>query len=55
MDGTGKYPKRGNAVTKEYTWNAITDKYILIISEALNSQDTVSISNDTQEEGKRGP
>ena len=56
MVGTGKYnPKRGNAITKEYTWNAITDKWILISPEALNTEDTISISNDSHEEGRRGP
>ena len=28
MDGTGKYLKRGNTITKEYTWDAIIDKWI---------------------------
>ena len=26
-------------ITKEYTWNAIIDKWILIIPEALNTED----------------
>ena len=42
------------AVTKEYTWNVITDKWILISPEALNTQDTISISNDSHEEVRRG-
>ena len=30
MDGTRKYhPEGGNPVTKEYTWYALTDKWIL--------------------------
>jgi len=30
MDGTGKYhPEWGNPITKEYTWYALTDKWIL--------------------------
>ena len=30
MGGTGKYhPKRSNPITKEHTWNAVTDKWIL--------------------------
>ena len=54
MDGTGKYhPKRGNALTK-CTWNAIIDKWILINPESLNTEDTISISNDSHEEGRRG-
>ena len=56
MVGTAKYhPKRGNPITKKYTWNAIIDKWILISPEALNSEDTISISNDFHEEGRRGP
>ena len=55
MVGTEKYhPKWGNPITKECPWNATTDKWILISPETLNYQDTVSISNDTQEE-KEGP
>ena len=42
-------------ITKEYTWNAIIDKWILISPEALNTEDTISISNDSHEEGRRGP
>ena len=53
MDGIGKYPKRGKAITKEYTWNAIIDKWILISPEALNTKDTISISNDSYEVGRR--
>ena len=37
------------------SWNAITDKWILISPEALNTQDTINISNDSQEEGRTGP
>ena len=56
MVGTGKYlPKKGNPSTKEYTWNAIIDKWILISPESLNTEDTISISNDSHEEGRRGP
>ena len=34
MVRTGKYhPKWGNPITKEYTWNAVTDKWILISPE----------------------
>ena len=56
MVGIGKYhPKRGNAITKEYTLNAIIDKWILISPETLNTEDTISISNDSHEEGRRGP
>ena len=29
MGGTGKYPKCGNPITKEHTWYALTDKWIL--------------------------
>ena len=56
MVGSGKYhPKRGNTITKEYTWNAIIDKWILISPEALNTEDTISISNDSHEEEEEGP
>ena len=56
MIGTGKYhPKWGNLITKEYIWNAVIDKWILISPEALNTQDTINISNDSKEEGRRGP
>ena len=56
MIGTGKYhPKFGNPITKEYTCNAITDKWILSSPEALNTQDTISITNDSHEEVRRGP
>ena len=56
MVGTGKYhPKWGNPITKEYTWNAITDRWKLISPEALNTQDTISIPNDSHEEVRRGP
>ena len=56
MVGTGKYhPKRGNPLTKEYTWNAVTDKWILTSPEAMNTQDTISISNDSHDEVRRGP
>ena len=55
MDGTGKYhPKQGNSITKEYTWNAISDKWILISPEALNTQGTNHITNDSHEEVWRG-
>jgi hypothetical protein len=31
MDGTRKYqPESGNPITKEYTWYALTDKWILV-------------------------
>ena len=54
MDGTGKYhPKQGNAIRKEYTWNAIIDKWILISPEALNTEGTISISNDSHEGRKK--
>ena len=55
MDGTGEYPKRRDTITKEYTWNAIIDKRILISPEALNTEYTISISNDSHKEGRRGP
>ena len=56
MDGTGKYhPKRSYTITKEDTLNAITDKWILISPKALNTKDTISISNNSHEEGRRGP
>ena len=30
MDGTTKYhPERGNPITKEHTWYALSDKWIL--------------------------
>ena len=40
-----------NPFTKEHRWNAVTDKS----PEAQNTQDTIHISNDSQEEGRRGP
>ena len=50
MVGTRKYhPKQGNPITKEYTWNAVTDKWILISPEALNTQDTIHITKHSQE------
>ena len=56
MDGTGKHHfMRGNTITKEYTWNATIDKWILISPEALNTEDTISISNESHEEGRRVP
>ena len=39
---------------REYTWNAISDKWILISPDALNTQGTNSISNDSHEEVWRG-
>ena len=29
MDRTRKYPEGGNPITKEHTWYALTDKWIL--------------------------
>ena len=44
MDGAREYhTKWGNPITKEYTWNAISDKWILICPEAPNTQGTISI------------
>ena len=51
MDGTGiHHPKQGNTITKEFTWIAVLEKWILIRPEALNTEDTISISNDSHEE-----
>jgi hypothetical protein len=29
MDGTRKYPELGNPITKEHTWYALCDKWLL--------------------------
>ena len=56
MDVSGIYhPKWGNTITKERTWSAIINKWILISPEALNIEDTISITNASHEEGRRGP
>ena len=62
MNFLGKWMELENIIlseviqtTKKYTWNAIIDKWILISPEALNTEDIISISNDSHEEGRRGP
>ena len=49
------YPKRGNAITKEYTWNAIIDRWILISPEALNTEDTTSNQMIPMKKEEEGP
>jgi hypothetical protein len=47
MDGTRKYqPESGNPITKEYTWYALTDKWIL-------AQDTIHRPYEAQEEERQ--
>jgi len=57
MQFTGKWmeleknhPEWGNPVTKEHTWQAFTDKWIL--EKAWNTHDTTHRSYEAQEEGR---
>ena len=51
MGGTGKYhPEWGNPITKEYTWYAVADKWIL--AQRFGIPNTIHISSETQEEGR---
>ena len=53
MNGSGGYhPECGNPITKEHTWYALTDKWILISPEAWNTQDPIHRPHETQEEGR---
>ena len=51
MDGSGGYhPEGGNPITKEHTWYALTDKWIL--AQKQNAQDPICKTHETQEEGR---
>ena len=48
MDGTRKcHPERGNPITKEHTWLALTDKWML----AQNKQVTIYPAQEALEGG----
>ena len=50
MNGARKYhPEWGNPITKEHTWYAIADKWILA-QKAWNTQDTTHRPHEAQEE-----
>jgi hypothetical protein len=52
MDRTRKYlPEWDNPITKEYTWYALTDKWILI-SPVQNTQDTIHRPLEPHKEGR---
>ena len=59
MQFLGKWLEMENIILSEVTqsqkWNPVTNKWILISPEALNTQDTISITNDSHEEVRRGP
>ena len=65
MKFLGKWLELENIIPSEVTqsqsqkngmeWNTSTDKWILISPEGLNTEYTISITNDSHEEGKRGP
>ena len=60
MKFLGKWLELENIILSEVTqsqkntWNAISDKWILISPEALNTQGTNCITNDSREEVWRG-